>query len=111
MVRICLGVIALGLTACGRAETRLAVTPDPCVTGVRWAVPEGSTRALRVWLEVPSTATPTWKFERTARLSTALEAWNRAGSPVRLVPATSFTASDIVVLVVDRLPVDEGTGM
>lgn len=110
MVRIGLGIIALGITACGRTEARLAVPPQSCATGVRWAVPEGATRTLRVWLEVPSTAMPSWKFERTARLATAIEAWNRAGTPVRLVPATSFTASDIVVLVVERLPADKGAG-
>lgn len=110
MVRIFLGVIALGLTACARAETRRAVAPERCTPGVRWAVAEGYTRTLRVWLEVPSNATPAWKFERSARLSTALDAWNGAGARIRLVPAKSFSASDIVVLVVDRLPLEGNEG-
>ncbi|MBC7897504.1 MAG: hypothetical protein H7066_18945 [Cytophagaceae bacterium] len=106
MVRISLWVFALGLTACGRPGTGLAVAPEQCTAGVRWAVTEGSTRTLRVWLEVPSSATPAWKFERSARLSTVLDAWNSAGAPIRLVPAKSFTTSEIVVLVVDRLPLE-----
>jgi hypothetical protein len=105
-------LMAVAGAACAPAARGALTHVGPmCVAPAspHWAVSQGrASRTLTVRLEVLSEASASWRLDGRMRLDTAIAAWNRAGLPVRLARVSEREAASIRVIVMRRLPLEDG---
>lgn len=110
LARLSAAAVAAGCaTSATRVGAPLASVAPMCMapTALHWAGgTSGSPRRLPVRLDILDEASASWRLDGRVRLEAALEAWNRAGVPLRLVRAGRGDPAAIRVTVMRRLPLD-----
>jgi hypothetical protein len=104
-----LAVVAWAASACAtarRGAVQLAQVPCAAEPALAWGVSGTSTRRVAVELTVLAEASVSWRLDGRRRVAEALQSWNRAALPVRMVPAGDRDSVGIRVIVTRRLPID-----
>ena len=99
--------------ACAARQTPVATPARTCLDDrtPRWPILTPGTRSLLVWLDVAAQELDGWKPYGMRRLRFALDEWNSIRLPVRFVVAQSAREADIVVDIIESVPVpDDNTG-
>jgi hypothetical protein len=107
--RFALALLASGGAACASARpaaVHVATVPCASEATVAWGVQGTDARRVAVDLTVLSDASVSWRLDGRQRVAEALQAWNRAALPVRMVPAGGRDPVGIRVIVMRRLPLD-----